>query len=371
MGKEKVNMCVFILLSLFILLNSTIIALDMIVGGEGSRFVIEPIRFIKNPLVRMLITSRGYEFIERDPTDNPYKNNTITFKSESGEKLFSFNTLFPIRFMETCNGKVYTLEEELYPNHAMIVAQLEGDLAKGEKKKYYSNYVEWTRYYIREYDVETFEGKTLYELPKIQGLPESGDFPIGFSSSNDSIYLFYQDFLDNSYTYYNLRIDQYSLGANSSEKQIYIPNFGYEFKPRQFFIKDNNLFIIRTLKEYDFTKEPGIYDLVKIDLETRNSEVIFSGENLLNCAIDESRGFLFYINHIMPIGGPEKYYLNRLPLSNLNGQPETEIFPFHFPLGFIWDNNQKIYFTYLLENEPLNENFYEGGLIAIKLMNIQ
>lgn len=366
MNAIKIPIFIIYLQLFFLFLNRPLLPDEVIVGEENSEFIIS--RYSDNIFmrVRSITTQDGPNIIETKALDNPYIGNSIAFINENGEKYFSTNTQFPITFIETFKDTVYTLEEQIYPNYAMRVAFQEADLAKGIEKGSELKYINWRQYYLRKYDTKTPGGNTLFVLPKLEGPPSYEKDPIALFPTSDAIYLLY---LNPSYnSLYNLLIEKYSLNENNSKSEITIHNISCGVKRRVHFIKENSLFFLRTLKNYDITKEREIVDLVKVDLQTGNTENFFRSENVISCGIDNLTETFYYITSTFNNDENEPciYHINWLPLNNLNGSSKREKFSFHLAIVFWWDDNFKRFYVKLRNNNPKNKTFQEGGIYSIE-----
>jgi len=357
----------------FVLIANLCASADYKVAGEeGSAFIIEALDKWTPEIrcsIRSMVTAKGLQFVEVEPSEHPDQGATIRFKSETGEETFNCTTISPIKAFKPLDGKVYTLEEEFSPQYSMLIARKLADDAKNIYRTS-TEYIDWTRPYIRCYGPEMPQGKTLIELPKIHGFPEFGSAPIGFFPTSSAILLLYirgnrvnNDFLCNMLVVkHSLKISDSPTTTTFREISIYAP-------PRGIQLYNNRLYLIRTLGEYDLNLGNALFDIVKADLDTGDISTLLRAENIAFYAVDDAAGQLIYASVLVHTEeeGPNEYFLNRLPLNNLNAQPMKEKLPFSIFYQFNWDANLKRFQFLLPPNEPLNGTFSKGGWYAVEL----
>jgi len=352
----------------FLVLLGYINGAEIIAGGDNSAFRINTLRFLKGSqgLVKSLNAAEGIQWVEEKDAANPDEGGTLIVKNESEQIVFSIQTLHPIQFFETIEGKIYTLEIETLPRYAIRMAKKEADAVQGKPDDLLLKYIEETRYHLRIYDKENPGGKTLAQIPPIKGNPTPKDYPLKMIPSPHALFLLYQ--VPSEESYFDLRIDQYSLNPQESKSSILIPKLTCQSSPREFFLKNEDLFMKRLLKSEDPVK--AIYDLIKVNLKTKEITVLFKTENLLAYGIDSSSDTLYYITGSVEYGKdgevtPHGMYLNKVPLQNVNTEPLKEKLPFMSYYGIRWEGNLKQFLFLLKENEPLNGMYSDGGIIAI------
>lgn len=360
------RMDLFILLNLLFLIITSNAISQITVGSQNTQFRFEPFPFQRSKYTKTksLNTIQGIQWIEKDNPLNPDEGNKMALKDNTGSEVISIKTINSVIDFEINDDFLYTLESECKPRYAVRIAKREKD--KTRENQYISpdKYRDETTFHIRRYSLDNSSQLTIKSLSPIKGFPKPEDNPQRLFISTNEFILVYVYMGEDSTC--NLRIDRYPFENTESKQSITIPNVprGLGGGHNQFYFKNNCLYIRGGIEELP---HKVICELRKIDIETEQTSVLLTLDNLLSYGIDDSKNSLYYVT------GETEYiektketiqkglFINSVSLDDLSSILHKEKLPFLAYWGMSWDDNLKKFVVSLPENDERNESSVQGG----------
>lgn len=152
-------------------------------------------------------------------------------------------------------------------------------------------------------------------MPKISGFPKSGQAPIGFFPTSKAILLLYlRGNKINDVFLYNLLVVKYPFNHDDSPTTITFPQISCYSEPRGIQLHNDNLYLIRSLGEYDLNLMPEPNEILRLFLVTGEVNTILRDENIIFFAIDESARKIIYVSSIVHHDRANEVFINRQSL---------------------------------------------------------